>query len=111
MGVRTWGRRLWVAVYFADSVDPCGEGHGVVKRWRRAGIVRGVAGEEGLREALARLSGAPPEGLSNPLEGVPLDLLSAREEDGVLTLDFSEGLGRTTRTGSVGCMRDDCCNG
>lgn len=58
--------------------------------------------EELLRWALAALEDSAEVGLSNPLAGVPLELLTARVEADTVYVDFASGIDATNNTGSCG---------
>lgn len=59
-------------------------------------------GEEGLGAAYRNVYASTVDGLSNPLQHVPIDLLSAREQGQTVTLDFSHWIGETSRRGTCG---------
>lgn len=81
----------WIAAFFLPKTgDPCGIDETPQRRWYRiaeTGI--NPSGEAGLRESLARVREAQVHGLTNPLSSLTLNLQSARDDAGTLTLDFS----------------------
>lgn len=95
----------WVAAFFLpdEAGDSCGEGQTPQRRWTRfSDEGSSPTGEEGLRLAYGTVFGAKVAGLSNPLERVPLHLISANERDGDVYLDFGPGIGETSRFGTCG---------
>ncbi|HVE76085.1 MAG TPA: hypothetical protein VND22_04880 [Actinomycetota bacterium] len=94
----------WIAAFFLpENGDSCGVGLTPERRWNQISTEGSIpTGEEGLRIAYRTLFGAKAVGLSNPLERVPLDLLSAQERDGTHYLDFSHWIQQTSRFGTCG---------
>ncbi len=96
----------WIAAFFLpDNGDSCGVGLTPERRWTQiTSEGSSPTGEEGLRAAYRTLFGAKVVGLFNPLERVPLDLLSAQERDGTVYLDFSHWTKETSAWGTCGAM-------
>jgi hypothetical protein len=95
----------WAVAYFLPKEWECyktqrGE---LVPRWKLLSRQDGgFSTEELLRKALAALDGAAPDGLSNPLERVRVQLLDAEVLRTTVRLDLGSGIYATNAMGTCG---------